>query len=388
MRSLGQLCLLTALICSGYTAFVYLARPQRFLQRVATTCGIAAVVSLTGAVLILAWGLVTKDFRFDYVAHYSSPLLPWQYSLSALWVGQGGSLLLWAWMLAGCRDPLSLVAGAGSGPSPCGIRRSHGRPVVSDRDPGLRRRSVRRQSGGSAGGRGLSPLLQHPTMLIHPPVVFFAYAAWTVPFALAMAALICGRLDAAWTQMARPWALLAWSVLGSGVAARSALGLPGTRLGRLLGLGPGGKRLAASLADRHGADSLPDGLAPSPLSQEDRGHRSPSHLRPVQLCHLSHAQRHLQQRACLQRIADRLDVLGLDGGAAGRRRRADHLAARHCARAASPRACWLGKHLFSSPPVSFWRLPWSSWPVPSWPQCPPGCLAARSWSAHRSMTRS
>jgi cytochrome c-type biogenesis protein CcmF len=66
-------------------------------------------------------------------------------------------------------------------------------------------------------GLGLSPLLQHPSMLIHPPVVFFAYAAWTIPFALAIAALLCGKLDAAWTRMARPWALLAWCVLGAGL---------------------------------------------------------------------------------------------------------------------------------------------------------------------------
>jgi cytochrome c-type biogenesis protein CcmF len=66
-------------------------------------------------------------------------------------------------------------------------------------------------------GLGLSPLLQHPSMLIHPPVVFFAYAAWTIPFALAIAAMVQGRLDAAWTQMARPWALLGWCLLGAGL---------------------------------------------------------------------------------------------------------------------------------------------------------------------------
>jgi cytochrome c-type biogenesis protein CcmF len=66
-------------------------------------------------------------------------------------------------------------------------------------------------------GLGLSPLLQHPAMLIHPPIVFLGYALWTVPFALAGVALLTGRLDAHWVRQARPWALVAWTVLGVGI---------------------------------------------------------------------------------------------------------------------------------------------------------------------------
>ena len=68
-----------------------------------------------------------------------------------------------------------------------------------------------------AKGDGLSPLLQHPAMLIHPPIVFLGYAAWGIPFALAAAALISGRLDDAWLQQARPWSLFAWATLGGGI---------------------------------------------------------------------------------------------------------------------------------------------------------------------------
>ena len=66
-------------------------------------------------------------------------------------------------------------------------------------------------------GVGLSPLLQHPAMLIHPPVVFLGYALWTVPFAVAAVALVSGQLDTNWIRQARPWALLAWMVLGVGI---------------------------------------------------------------------------------------------------------------------------------------------------------------------------
>jgi cytochrome c-type biogenesis protein CcmF len=220
MLSIGQLCLLAALVCSGYAAFAAIAsrfRPHRLLQRAATASGLMALALLTGVVVILAWALVTTDFRFDYVVHYSSRLLPWQYSLAALWVGQAGSLLLWAWMLAGLAVVFRWLPAAET------VLRDSAFGVlmgclafliaimVFAADP------MKASLTAPKEGLGLSPLLQHPSMLIHPPVIFFGYAAWTVPFALAIAALFHDRLDATWTQMARPWALLAWSILGAGL---------------------------------------------------------------------------------------------------------------------------------------------------------------------------
>lgn len=66
-------------------------------------------------------------------------------------------------------------------------------------------------------GAGLSPLLQHPAMLIHPPIVFLGYAGWAIPFALALTALVSGQLDQEWAREARPWTLFAWAVLGGGI---------------------------------------------------------------------------------------------------------------------------------------------------------------------------
>lgn len=220
MRLLGQFCLLTTLICSGYTGFVYLvyqSRQHRLLHRFATFSGLTAWVALSGVVLALAWGLLVRDFSFDYVARYSSRLLSWQYALSALWVGQAGSLLLWGWILAALAILFRFLPSIDTVLRDCAfgllmvcLTFLTGLMVFAA-DPCQASLVVRQE------GLGLSPLLQHPTMLIHPPVVFFAYAAWTIPFALATAALIHNRLDTAWTQLARPWALLAWSVLGIGV---------------------------------------------------------------------------------------------------------------------------------------------------------------------------
>jgi len=174
-----------------------------------------ALLSVTLAAL--AWALVSRDFSYEYVADYSSRLLPWQYRLSALWVGQAGSLLLWAWMMGAmaialrflptvdsvlCRTAFGLVMG-----NVCFLAAV----MVFSADP------MAASLTTPTEGTGLSPLLQHPNMLVHPPIVFLSYAAWCVPCALALAALGHGRLDTTWTQMARPWAMVAWVLLGVGL---------------------------------------------------------------------------------------------------------------------------------------------------------------------------
>src|SRR3990172_7613802 len=102
MRVFGQLSLLVAFVGSGYAAFGCIAGwlcSHRTLWRSGLTAAATSVVALTGTLVVLAYALVTKDFSFRYVTQYSSWLLAWHYSLSALWVGQAGSLLLWAWFL-------------------------------------------------------------------------------------------------------------------------------------------------------------------------------------------------------------------------------------------------------------------------------------------------
>lgn len=255
MRNIGELCLLMALVCSGYGAFVGIAcrvwaHPR--MKRVGILCGIMAVACLSGAIVILGRALLIRDFHYEYVASYSSSLLSWQYALSALWVGQAGSLLLWAWLLSlvtllfrilPTRDKLLREVAFG-------ILLANVLFLISilifAADP------FKPTLGSPKEGLGLSPLLQHPSMLIHPPVTFLAYALWSVPFALAMGGLIYRRLDpntpnpggtgilpvatptgkmpvptgepgwegggaATWTEIARPWAISAWVVLGSGL---------------------------------------------------------------------------------------------------------------------------------------------------------------------------
>ncbi len=233
MTVVGQLCLLIAMICSGYAAFAAIVGaghhvpmvgesghhvPMVGLGRSALVAALTAVAALTVVVLVLARALVTKDFRFQYVAEYSDPLLPWHYSLSALWVGQAGSLLVWGWFVAVLAVIFRFTSRRGPrelGELAFGTQMTYlafllaimvfaADPMAPSLVPG-------------AKGEGLSPLLQHPAMLIHPPIVFLGYAAWGIPFALAAAALLSGRLDNAWLQQARPWSLFAWATLGGGI---------------------------------------------------------------------------------------------------------------------------------------------------------------------------
>ncbi len=198
------------------------------------------MLALTGVMVVLAWALLVKDFSFQYVAQYSSRLLPWHYSLSALWVGQAGSLLLWAWLLGLLALVFRCWPGTKSTPlrdpafgilmAYCGFLTA---TMVFAADP------MQRDIAPGQEGAGLSPLLQHPAMLIHPPIVFLGYATWAIPCSLAIAALTLQRppgseiesrsslatgrpsarrpLDSTWVRIARPWALVAWTVLGGGI---------------------------------------------------------------------------------------------------------------------------------------------------------------------------
>jgi cytochrome c-type biogenesis protein CcmF len=221
MRILGELCLLSAFVSSGFAAFACAAgarREQRVLRAAGILAAVATQLALTMLAAVLVWALLRRDFSFAYVAEYTSATLPWYYSVSALWVGQAGSLLVWAWM----SGALALVYGLWPRRQASPLRGpAFGvlmacvcfllAIMVFAADP-MEASLAQKQDGA-----GLSPSLQHPAMLIHPPIVFLGYALWGVPFALAAVALVTGRLDTDWVRQSRPWAVAAWAVLGGGI---------------------------------------------------------------------------------------------------------------------------------------------------------------------------
>jgi cytochrome c-type biogenesis protein CcmF len=217
----GQLTLLFAFIAAGYSAFACVVGwrfEHRLMRRSGYVSAFASVGALSILVLILIHALANIDFRFAYVVQNSNNTLPWYYSISALWVGQAGSLLLWSWFLGIVallyrfrpRKQTDL-----SQDLTFGVLLTYLSFLVAvmvfGADPMEPSLSIPHD------GLGMSPLLQHPAMLVHPPVIFLGYAIWAVPFAMALSALMTNRIDRRWFDQARRWALCAWTILGLGI---------------------------------------------------------------------------------------------------------------------------------------------------------------------------
>ena len=174
------------------------------------------------AFLALWHAFHTHDFSVKYVAQHSNTLLPAPYRLSAIWAGHEGSLVLWVFMLSlwsvavatfSKRLPPAMVAQVLGvmGAVSVGFLAF----ILTLSNPFVR------QFPAPPEGRDLTPLLQDPGLVIHPPMLYMGYVGMSVAFAFAMAALLSGRLDAAWARWARPWTLAAWGFLTLGIALGS-----------------------------------------------------------------------------------------------------------------------------------------------------------------------
>ena len=176
----------------------------------------AGLSTLASAILLVL--LFTHEFQVRYVYEHVSTYLAGPYVLSAFWAGLEGSQLLWLWMLSlfsallvlrrptWDRDlrPYAMVVLAAT-------QAFFALLLVTLTNP-FALLSIAPEQGIS-----LNPLLQNFWMIIHPPIIFAAYALWTIPFAYAFAALVTGRLDAVWLVGSRRWTLAAWASLGIGI---------------------------------------------------------------------------------------------------------------------------------------------------------------------------
>ncbi len=175
---------------------------------------------LTVCVVLIELAFARDDFSFKIVAEHSSIETPTFYKMAAMWSSQEGSLLLWAWVLSiasslalfATRDKLreivpyatAVMAGIASFFTGLMLFAGGVNPFA-------------KLSPVPPDGIGLNPLLQHPSMMIHPPMLYSGYVAFTIPFAFAIGALITRRLDASWIRATRRFALIAWAFLGFGL---------------------------------------------------------------------------------------------------------------------------------------------------------------------------
>lgn len=182
-------------------------------------------ITITFSILVLIYLIVLPDLSVIYVMNHVNRALPLFYKVTAVWAGQAGSLLFWNFLLAlfsvlainhvQKKEPIlvpnmilvlmsislffSLMGNFSETSDPFIVLRNDGEPfAVPD-------------------GRGLNPLLQHWAMTIHPPILLIGYVAFSIPFAIAMASLMTGRMNLNWTRLVRRWTLFSWFSLGTGI---------------------------------------------------------------------------------------------------------------------------------------------------------------------------
>jgi cytochrome c-type biogenesis protein CcmF len=222
MPSLGSALLALAFFTAIAAAVIALAGRNGNRRRIDLSrhvvyafCGL-----LTACVVIIEIAFASNDFSFNIVQQHSSIETPAFYKLAAMWSSQEGSLLLWAWVLSIVSSlalyatraklkeivPWATAVMMGVAAFFTGLML-----FAPDVDPFATLSPV------PSDGIGLNPLLQHPSMMIHPPMLYSGYVSLTVPFAFAVGALITRRLDAEWIRSTRRFALIAWALLGFGL---------------------------------------------------------------------------------------------------------------------------------------------------------------------------
>ena len=192
---------------------------------------------ITISALSLIYLLVTGRFEYEFVSSVTSRSMPVYLRITSLWGGQSGSLIFWSWLLSAFasavtlrkwdRDQeflpwvivVSLVTLAFfislniffENPFRSFWRLPSGDITIAMTRPQLASLFVPRD------GRGLNPLLRHPGMIIHPPMLYLGFVSFVIPYAFAIAALITGRTDDRWIRITRRWSLVAWLFLSLGL---------------------------------------------------------------------------------------------------------------------------------------------------------------------------
>ena len=193
------------------------------------------LLTLSAVSIILL--LVNGNYEVEYVASVTSNSMPTYLKITALWGGQAGSLVFWTWLMSAFasavtlrkwdRDreflPWVIVVSLATlafflvmivffeNPFVRIWSIPIGQPIVAMFPPAGAELLVQ------PDGRGLNPLLRHPGMIIHPPMLYLGFVAFVIPYAFAIAALVTGRTDDRWIRITRRWTLVAWLFLSLGL---------------------------------------------------------------------------------------------------------------------------------------------------------------------------
>ncbi len=189
------------------------------LAETARRAGVASFVAVSGAAFALVWASFTNDYSVSYILHHTNRSLHSAYKFSALWSGQEGSLLLWAWLLSAygfvlrIRHKVDVRLSAFASTILAGVQiffllllNFAAPPFAIQPGP------------VAADGFGLNPLLQYPEMVIHPPMLYLGYVGFAVPFAFALGALMMRYPGEKWIHITRRWTMVTWLFLTCGIS--------------------------------------------------------------------------------------------------------------------------------------------------------------------------
>ena len=221
MVDIGYFALCLSLAAGGYATLASILgahRNHEGLIRSGENAALAVCGLYTVSVAGLWYAILTHDFEVQYVAENTNRAQPFQYVVASLWGGQNGSILFWGWILSLYTAAVVLlnrhryralmpytVAVLGASCFFFALLN------IYAADP------FRRLPFTPLDGSGLNPILQHPYMAIHPPMLYAGMVGMTVPFAFGIAALASRRLDNSWLYAMRRWLLIPWMFLGAGL---------------------------------------------------------------------------------------------------------------------------------------------------------------------------
>ena len=222
---LGHFALIVAAglaIAQAVLALTGAATGRASLMATARPVAAGLFVFVVGAFAALAYAFVTNDFSVANVAAHSNSKLPIHYRFAATWGSHEGSILLWVVMLSTWSFAVSVLSRHLPERFVARVLGVMGLIAV-----GflffilLTSNPFERLIPGAEEGQDLNPLLQDPGMVVHPPLLYMGYVGFSIAFAFAIAALLEGRLDAAWARWSRPWTTAAWCFLTIGIALGS-----------------------------------------------------------------------------------------------------------------------------------------------------------------------
>ena len=221
----GHFALILALalaLCQALLPMLGVWRKDMAMMSVGRSAATGQFLFVAIAFACLVASFLRDDFSVLYVASHSQLELPTMYKVSATWAAHEGSVLLWILVLAGW----TLAVATFSRQLPDEFR-ALVLGVLGWLSVGFlafilfTSNPFERLSPAAIDGGDLNPLLQDPGLAIHPPILYVGYVGFSVAFAFAVAAMLSGDLDRSWARWTRPWTIVAWLFLTTGIALGS-----------------------------------------------------------------------------------------------------------------------------------------------------------------------